>query len=162
VNAASRSRLAECVYIALVLGGAALLGREAGRLPPAPYDPLGPGSFPRWTAAALGGLGCAMALRLALGQALGEAAVSLIARSEGAHRRSPWTAAATLGLAFAYAILLSTRLVPFIAATAVYLFAAGAILGPPAPRRLGILALAAAVAAAVLDQAFRRLFHLDL
>jgi hypothetical protein len=162
MNPTRSARMAELVYVALVLGGAAVLWREAGKLPPAPYDPLGPGSFPRWVAAALAALGAVMALKLILGVRLGDAAVSMVAQSNGAHRRSPWTAAATMALAFGYAILLSTRQVPFVAATGLYLFAAGAVLGPPTPRRLGVLAVVAAAAAIVLDLTFRRLFRLDL
>lgn len=162
MNEARAGKLAEIAYVVLVLGAAFLVWREARALPPAPYDPLGPGSFPLWVAAGLAALGLAMAAKLVAGRRLGEAAVSMLAQSDGDHRRSPWTAALTLALAFGYALLLGSRQAPFVVATGLYLFAAGAVLGPPSPRRLGLVALVAAIAAFVLDLAFRQLFRLDL
>lgn len=157
-------RTAEIGYIALVLGVAIVLWREAGKLPPAPYDPLGPAAFPRWAAYGLGGLGVAMALRLVLGGGLGRAAQSLVSGLDGdvEHVLKPWIAMLTLMLAFAYAAVLSARSIPFVLCTGVYLFAAGAILGPIHRRRLALVGLFAVIAALALELLFRRLFSLDL
>lgn len=157
-------RRAEAVYVALVLGVAGLIWQAARKLPPAPYDPLGPASFPLWVSYGLAALGLAMGVRLAFGLKLGRSMQSMVSGLDGAvtHVRKPWTAALTLLLAFAYAGALSFRAVPFMLATAVYLFAAGAILGAPERKRLGIVALFAIIAAIVLDLAFRRVFKLDL
>jgi hypothetical protein len=157
-------RTAEYAYVALILAVALVVWREASRLPPAPYDPLGPKAFPIWVSYALAALGVAMLARLLFGKALGRATQSMVSGfgGEGAHALSPWTAATTLLLGFLYAAALSVPRVPFLAATAVYLFLAGAILGPFARRRLVALAVASGVAAVVLDLVFRMLFSLDL
>jgi putative tricarboxylic transport membrane protein len=157
-------RAAEIGYIALVLVVALVLWREAGKLPPAPYDPLGPAAFPRWAAYGLGGLGIAMAARLVLGGGLGRAAQSLVSGLDGdaEHVLKPWTAVLTLMLAFAYAAVLSTRSIPFVLCTGVYLFAAGAVLGPLHGRRLVGVGFFAVIAAVALELMFRRLFSLDL
>jgi hypothetical protein len=157
-------RIAEYAYVALILAVALLVWREASRLPPAPYDPLGPRAFPIWVSYGLAALGVAMLARLLFGKAIGRATHSMVTGLNGdaAHTLSPWTAALTLLLAFLYAVGLSVPRVPFLAATAVYLFVAGAVLGPLERRRLVALAVVAIVAAAVLDYLFRTLFSLDL
>lgn len=158
----SASRLAEIAYVALVAGVAVLVWMEAGRSPPAPYEPLGPGSIPRWAAAALFALAVGMGARLLFGRRLGAASVSLLVGSEGDHRRSPMTAILTLLLAALYATLLGLRVLPFVTATGIYLFLAGVVLGPLSTKRVLIVALVAGVAAVLLDQTFRLLFRLDL
>lgn len=158
------TRTAEYAYVALILAVAFVIWREAARLPPAPYDPLGPKAFPIWVSYALAGLGAAMLARLVFGRAIGRAAQSLVTGLDGeaAHALSPWTAAATLLLGFAYAAVLSVSGVPFLPATAAYLFMAGAVLGPLKARRLIALAVFALAAAFALDLVFRALFSLDL
>lgn len=157
-------RTAEIAYIALILAVAAAVWREAGMLRPAPYDPLGPKSFPTWASYGLMALAAAMLARLALGKKLGLAAQSMVTGLDGeaAHVLSPWTAVATLLLGFVYAAALSVRSVPFLPATAIYLFLAGAALGPIERKRLAVLAAFAAAAAVALDLLFRALFQLDL
>ena len=105
-----------------------------------------------------------MALRLAFGRTLGRMAQSMVSGLDGGgeHILKPWTALLTLLLGFSYAAALSFRAVPFMLATAVYLFLAGTILGPLERRRITILAVFAVVAAIALDLLFRRLFQLDL
>jgi hypothetical protein len=157
-------RTAEIAYIVLILAVAFAVWREAGKLPPAPYDPLGPKTFPIWVSYGLAALGLAMLARLLFGRALGLAAQSLLTGLDGAatHALSPWTALLTLLLGFAYAAALSFRSVPFLPATMVYLFLAGAALGPLTRKRLIVLAVFAVVAAVALDLVFRMLFQLDL
>jgi hypothetical protein len=157
-------RTAEIAYIVLILAVAVVVWGEAGKLPPAPYDPLGPKTFPIWVSYGLAALGLAMLVRLLFGRALGLAAQSLLTGLDGAatHVLSPWTALLTLLLGFAYAGALSFRSVPFLPATMVYLFVAGAALGPLTRKRLVVLAVFAVVAAVTLDLVFRTLFQLDL
>ena len=102
-------RTAEYAYVALILAVALVVWREASRLPPAPYDPLGPKAFPIWVSYALAALGVAMLARLLFGKALGRATQSMVSGfgGEGAHALSPWTAATTLLLGFLYAAALS-------------------------------------------------------
>lgn len=157
-------RTAEIAYIMLILAVAAAIWREASFLRPAPYDPLGPKSFPTWVSYGLAALAAMMLARLAFGRKLGLAAQSMVTGLGGGttHALSPWTAVLTLLLGFAYAAALSFRSTPFLPATAVYLFLAGAVLGPLERKRLVVLAVFAAVAAATLDFLFRAVFKLDL
>jgi len=158
------SRNAEIAYIVVILAVAAVVWHEASALPPAPYDPLGPKSFPIWVSYGLGALAIMMLARLAFGRTLGRAAQSMVTGFDGAasHALSPWVAALTLLLGFAYGTALSFRSVPFLPATTVYLFLAGAVLGPMERKRLAVLAVFAVVAAVTLDYLFRALFNLDL
>ncbi len=157
-------RISEVLYICLILVIAVVLRREAQSLPPAPYDPLGPGSFPLWVSYALGALAVAMAARLVFGRSLGRASHSMVTGLEGGadHLLSPWTAILLLAFSLFYGVALSFRAVPFVAATMVYLFAAGVVLGPLVRKRLITVAVFAIVAALVLDVLFRRIFRLDL
>ena len=63
------TRAAEIAYIVLILAVAVVVWREAGKLPPAPYDPLGPKAFPLWVSYAL----AALALRCRRGSLFGRA-----------------------------------------------------------------------------------------
>jgi hypothetical protein len=159
------TRAAEIAYVALILAVAAIVWREARALPPAPYDPLGPKSFPIWASYVLAGLGLAMLARLLFGRALGQAAQAMVVGlgdANGAQIQRPWTAIITLILAFAYAAALSFRSVGFLPATAVYLFLAGAVLSPLTRRRAAVIAVFAVAAAVILDFLFRTISKLDL
>lgn len=159
------TRTAEIAYIVLILAIAGIVWREASALPPAPYDALGPKSFPIWVSYGLAALGLAMLVRLLLGRSLGRAAQTMVVGLEevlGERGRRPWVAVATLVLAFGYAAALSFRGIGFLPATAVYLFLSGAVLGPIGRRRILIVAIFAIVAAILLDLVFRMIFKLDL
>ena len=159
------TRTAEVAYVVLILAFAGIVWREAGTLPPAPYDALGPKTFPIWVSYALAALGLTMLVWLLLGRPLGRAGQSMVVGLDdlaGEHQRRPWAAVLTLVLAFAYATALSFRAVGFLPATAAYLFLSGVALGPPERRRVVALAVFAIVAAVALDLLFRRLFKLDL
>lgn len=158
-------RVAEIAYVVLILAVAGIVWREASMLPPAPYDPLGPKTFPIWASYALAALGLAMALRLLFGRSLGRTAQIMVPGLEGVmreHELRPWAAILTLILAFAYATALSFRSVGFLPATAIYLFLAGVLLGPIERRRIAVVAVFAVVAAICLDILFRTIFKLDL
>jgi hypothetical protein len=105
-----------------------------------------------------------MLARIALGKALGRAGQSMVTGlgDVAAHALSPWVAVLTLLLAFAYAAALSFRSVPFLPATAIYLFLACATLGSLSRKRLIVAAVFAVVAAVMLDRLFRVFFQLDL
>jgi len=159
------TRAAEFAYVVLILAVAGVVWREAGTLPAAPYDPLGPKAFPTWVSYALAALGLAMLARLLLGRAIGRAGQSMVVGLDdlmGGHERRPWTAILTLILTFTYACALSFRGIGFLPATAAYLFLSGAALGPLERRRLAVLAVFAIAAAVILDLLFRRVFKLDL
>ena len=158
------TRTAEIAYIALILAVACIVWWQASLLPPAPYDPLGPKSFPIWVCYGLAALAAMMLMRLVFGKALGRAAQAMVTGLDGgaAHALSPWTAALTLLLAFAYAGALGIAKFPFLPVTAVYLFAAGAVLGPLTRGRLLAVAVFAVAAAFAVDLLFRVVFKLDL
>jgi hypothetical protein len=159
------TRVAEFSYVLLILAVAGIIWHAASALPPAPYDPLGPKTFPVWVSCGLIALGLVMLARLLFRRSLGQAAQSTVIGledAEGNHERRPWVAVLTLILAFAYAAGLSFRSIGFLPATAVYLFLSGVILGPIERRRVIIVAIFAVVAAVILDIAFRAIFKLDL
>jgi Tripartite tricarboxylate transporter TctB family len=159
------TRTAETGYVVLILVIAGIVWHEASALPPAPYDALGPKAFPIWVSYALAALGLAMLVRLVAGHSLGRGGQTMVVGLDdviGEHERRPWVAVLTLILAFLYALALSFRSVGFLAATAVYLFLSGAVLGPLERRRLTVLAAFAVVAGVVLDLLFRKIFKLDL
>lgn len=157
------TRVAEVLYIGLILAVAAAVWREAAELPPAPYDPLGPKSFPIWVCGGLIALAAAMIVQLAFGRTLGFAGQQMVVGlDEGAPARSVWTACLTLLLAIAYAGALGSRAIPFLPATAVYLFAASAVLGPLQRRHMAVCAAFAVAGALALDLLFRVVFKLDL
>ena len=159
------TRTAEIAYIVLILAVAGIVWREASALPPAPYDALGPKSFPIWVSCALAALGLAMLVRLLLGRSLGRAAQAMVVGLEDVMRERagpPWVAGAMLLLAFAYAATFGFRGIGFLPATAVYLLLSGLLLGTIDRRRVLIVAIFAVVAALLLDLVFRTIFKLDL
>jgi hypothetical protein len=159
------TRAAETAYVVLILAVAGIVWREASALPPAPYDSLGPKTFPIWVSYGLAALGLAMLVRLLFGRSLGSAAQAMVVGLEqviGDQPRRPWVAILFLILAFAYAAALSFRGIGFLAATVVYLFLSGVLLGPFERRRIAIVAIFAITAALVLDFVFRTIFKLDL
>lgn len=157
------TRIAEIAYIVLISAVAAVVWREASGLPPAPYDPLGPKSFPIWVCGGLIVLAAGMLVRLAFRRTLGFTGQRMVIGFDAAaHRLSPWTATLTFVLALAYAAALGTRAVQFMPATAVYLFASAAALGPLKRTRLAVVAAFAILGALVVDFLFRVVFKLDL
>ncbi len=119
------TRTAEIAYIVLILAIAGIVWREASALPPAPYDLLGPKTFPIGASYGLAALGLAMLARLLLGRSLGRATQAMVVGLEdlaGEHTRRPWVAVLMLIFAFAYAAGLSFRSIGFLPVTAVYLF----------------------------------------
>ena len=91
------TRAAEIAYVVLILAVAGIVWREASALPPAPYDPLGPKTFPIWVSYGLAALGLAMLVRLLFGRSLGRAAQAMVVGLEdvaGEHVRRPWVAVA--------------------------------------------------------------------
>ena len=122
------THVAEIAYVALILAVAGIVWRAASALPPAPYDPLGPKTFPIWVSYGLAALGLVMLARLLFGRSLGRAPQAMVVGLEdleAKHARRPWVAVLILILAFAYAAGLSFRSVGFLPATAIYLFLSG-------------------------------------
>lgn len=158
------ARVSDALYSLALLLIAGLVLREAGTLAPAPYDPLGPKTFPVWICYGLIALALAMLARLATGRDLGRAQQSMVLGLDqmAEHVRRPWTALALFGLTIAYAAALSLRGIGFMAATGCYLLLAGLTLTRLDRKQLLPIAIAAGVAAVALDFIFRRIFILDL
>lgn len=162
----SRSgRLADALYPCALLGVAGVVLREAGTLAPAPFDPLGPRTFPIWICYGLIALALVMLARVALGLDLGRAQQSMVLGLDGEagdHARRPFAALALFGLTAGYAAALSLRGVGFLAATGLYIALAGFLLSGFDRKKLLPVAGLAIGAAIATDLVFRRLFALDL
>jgi hypothetical protein len=164
MNATRAARIADALYAIALIVVAALVLREAGKLAPAPYDPLGPKSFPIWISYGLIGLALAMLAQLLAGRDLGRAQQSMVlGLDEGVeHIRRPWIAVALFGLTVAYAAALSVRGIGFMFATGGYLFLSGFLLSRFERKQAPWIVLGAVGAAVVLDYVFRKIFTLDL
>jgi putative tricarboxylic transport membrane protein len=129
-----------------MLGVSLLAGWEAIRLRPSPFDPLGPGSFPKLVAALLGVLSLVLLARLALGRKVGQSETSLVlgVGGEAAHRRRPALAMGVCGATLLYVSALTFTPIGFLPATVVYLAALGIALSGRSRREV-VTALAVAV-----------------
>lgn len=167
-DSARRGRIGDLGLALAVLAVAGLVWREAARLEPAPFDPLGPRTLPIWICMGLVGLALLMLARLALGAAIGASRTSLITglgqtdAAAPAPQRRPVLALATLALSIAYAVALATPPIRFVYATAVFIAALILTLGPRRPRDIGLAALVGAVGAGLVDLLFRVVFTVDL
>lgn len=158
-------RIEDAAYALALLVVAALVWREAGALAPAPFDPLGPRTFPLWIATGLVALAFLMLARLALGRDLGRARQSMVLGLDGAgtdHVGRPMVALGLAGLSLAYALALGFRGIGFLVATGAYVFLSGLLLSGFDRRRVVPLALIAIGTSVACDLVFRRLFALDL
>jgi hypothetical protein len=158
------ARVADAAYALALLIVAGLVLDEAGKLAPAPFDPLGPKTFPIWISYGLIALALAMLARIATGRDLGRAQQSMVLGLGDAseHARRPWVALALFGLTIVYATALSSRGIGFVIATGVYLIAAGLTLSRFDRKQILPIATASIAAAVALDLIFRRVFVLDL
>jgi Tripartite tricarboxylate transporter TctB family len=158
------ARIADALYAVALIVVAGLVLREAGTLAPAPFDPLGPKTFPIWISYGLIALALAMLARLAAGRDLGWARQSMVLGLDETadHVRRPWVSLALFGLTVLYVTALSVRGIGFMIATGVYLLAAGLTLSHFERRPFVPIAVASVVAAVALDLIFRRVFALDL
>jgi hypothetical protein len=164
LSKAKGERVADALYALALLAVAGVVLREAGKLAPAPFDPLGPKTFPAWICYGLIALALAMLARLAAGRDLGRAQHSMVLGlgQPTEHVRRPGMALALFGLTVAYATALSLRGVGFTAATAAYLLVSGLVLSRFERRQILPIAAASIVAAIILNLIFRRVFVLDL
>ncbi|MBM3599880.1 MAG: tripartite tricarboxylate transporter TctB family protein [Alphaproteobacteria bacterium] len=161
-----RQRRADIVMALVMIAVSAAVWWEASKLPPAPFDPLGPKSFPMWIAMALGGLSVVAVIMALFGRALGRAETSLIL---GIGEEAPEDYALRPGLAvlaavitMAYAAALSFTGISFLWATMAYIGALGWAMSDRT-RRHTIIALAVAViSGAAITLIFTKIFVLDL
>src|SRR5262245_8974267 len=73
-----RERLADLGLALVMMVISAVVWWEASKLAPAPFDPLGPKSFPMWIAGALGLLSLAAVIIILCGKSVGRSETSMI------------------------------------------------------------------------------------
>jgi hypothetical protein len=159
-------RTADAAFAITVLVVAFVTWREASRLAPAPFDSLGPKTFPIALAILLAALALLLLARLALRRRVGAARTSLIL---GIGDPTPSDYALRPGLAFlafaatlAYALALSLPGIGFRLATIGFLAVLGIALGPMTPRAIVTAIAIAVIGGAGTDYLFRRVFVVDL
>jgi putative tricarboxylic transport membrane protein len=120
-------KLPDLVFGLVVLALAGFVWREAAGLPPSPYDPLGPGSFPRALCIGLGLLSVAMIVRTLMRLTVADAETSFImGPADGTPGPRRFWLALGLGLATAaYAGLLILADLDFRLVTIVYIAGLG-------------------------------------
>jgi hypothetical protein len=157
-------RAADLGFAALCGGVAALIAVEARKLPPSPFDPLGPGAVPLWVAGLLGGLALLLVSRVLLRLEVGAAAQSFVlgVGGEVEHRRRPALALASLVLTAAYVAVMDLGWAGFRVATFGYLVALSALLLPRRARPQAIGVALAAAGALGLHWLFTAVLFVDL
>lgn len=144
----------------------AIVWWEASKLRPAPFDPLGPKSFPMWIAGALGLLSLVSIAVILLGRALGRSDTSLIlgigddAPTDYALRPGLAVTAALLTVAYVAALTLTG--IGFLWATIAYIGVLGWAMSDRTPRHTMIAAAIAVAAGCTITYLFTKIFVLDL
>lgn len=125
---ASRKSLPDLIFGLAMLAIAIVVWLEAGELPPSPYDPLGPGAFPKALSGALALLSIVVIGRVAVRKEIGRSETSLVF-GVGDDTRVPlrkYFLALGLGLATAlYAALLTLTSANFLLVTIAYITVLG-------------------------------------
>ncbi|MBL8700856.1 MAG: tripartite tricarboxylate transporter TctB family protein [Alphaproteobacteria bacterium] len=162
----SSPRRTDLVFALMILAVAGITWREAARLAPAPFDPLGPKTVPIAICVGLVGLAGLMLLRLALGAAIGASRTSLITGLGddplATHAPRPWLAILAYLITTAYVVALSLPGISFLVATIGFIAALVLALGPRRPRDLAVAAAVAVGGGFVIDVLFRQIFAVDL
>ncbi len=161
-----RQRQADLWLAVAMAAISAVVWWQASKLAPAPFDPLGPKSFPMWIAGALGLLSIVAIVMLIVGRALGRSETSLIL---GIGDEAPTDYALRPGLAAAAAILtviyvatLTFTGVGFLWATTAYIGVLGWAMSDRTPRHNVTAVAIAVLAGAGITLLFTKIFILDL
>jgi hypothetical protein len=159
-----KHRVVDAIFALVVLALATVVGLEASRLPPAPYDAVGPKGVPLLICLVLGALALILLVRAILGLAIGRAQHSLILGLEDEaptdYRLRPDIAWATFGALLAY--VAAMRVIGFRAATILFVAGLG-LLYAPRTRRHAVATIAVAIIGGLaVDFLFRKIFFLDL
>jgi len=159
-------RRADAVLGLAMLAVAALTWWEARKLPPAPFDPLGPKTFPIWLSGVLAALALVLLARLALGLRVGRSATSLVLGVGGEgpaeYRLRPGLAIFTFAWTVAYAAVLTFTPVSFLYSTIAYMAALGWAMSDRSPRQAAIAAAVAVIGGAAIHFTFTRIFVVAL
>jgi hypothetical protein len=139
---------------------------EASKLAPAPFDPLGPKSFPMWIAGALGLLSLAAVIVILCGKSLGRSETSMILgigeEAPSDYTLRPGLAVAASLLTIAYVAVVTLTDLGFLWATIGYIFALGWAMSDRTKRHTVIAATTAVVAGVAIHLLFTKIFILDL
>lgn len=150
--------------VALAVAGATWW--EARRLPPAPFDPLGPKTVPIWLCYALGILAVVMLGRLALGLRIGQSTTAMILGVSGGqsaeYRLRPGLAVFSFLWTVAYTAALTFTPVTFLIATIVYLAVLGWAMSDRSRRQTIIALVVAVIGGLAINYTFTRIFVVDL
>jgi putative tricarboxylic transport membrane protein len=137
-----------------------LVGWQASLLRPSPYDPLGPGAFPKLISILLGALSIILIARVLLGYDVGASDTSLISgltEDEGrTHRKRPLLALGLLLAVVVYTVVLTLTPVGFLWATIVFLAVSGFAMSARRPRDAAIAVAVAGVVALSVHFLFTR------
>lgn len=155
------------LWLAIAMAAiSAVVWWESSKLAPAPFDPLGPKSFPMWTAGALGLLSVVAIIIILCGRALGRSDTSLILGigddTPTDYALRPGLAVAASTLTVAYVAILTFTPIGFMWATIAYIGALGWTMSDRTPRHNLIAAVTAVVAGVGITLLFTKIFVLDL
>ncbi len=118
------------------------VGWQASKLRPSPFDPLGPGAFPKLVSLLLGVLSLVLIARVLLGFDVGASDTSLISGltedEERTHQKRPLLALGLLATVVVYTAVLTLTSVGFIWATIAFLGVSGFAMSGRRPRDAAI------------------------
>jgi hypothetical protein len=158
-----RADLGLAIVMAIV---SAAVWWEASKLAPAPFDPLGPKSFPMWIAGVLGILSVAALVVTLCGRTLGRSETSLILGIGGEaptdYELRPGLGIAAALLTVAYVAVLTLTNIGFLWATMAYLAILGWAMSERTPRHTIIALAIAVIGGFAITYLFTKIFILDL
>ncbi len=150
----------------VMLAIAALTWWEARKLPPAPFDPLGPKTFPIWLSGVLAGLALLLLARLALGFDVGRSTTRLVLGVGGdaptAYRLRPGLAVFAFAWTVVYAAVLTFTPLSFLVATIAYMAALGWAMSDRSRRQAATAVAVAVIGGAAIHYTFTRIFVVAL
>lgn len=162
----TKSRRADATLGVAMLAVALLIWWEARKLPPSPFDPLGPKSFPIWLSYALAALSIVLLVRVALGLRVGQSTVSLVLGVGGdapaEYRLRPGLAAFVFACTLAYAAVLTFTPLSFLWSTIAYMAVLGWAMSDRSPRQTALAVAVATIGGAAIFYTFTRIFVVAL
>jgi len=161
-----KERRTDAVLGAVMLAIAAVTWWEARKLPPAPFDPLGPKTFPIWLSCVLAGLAILLLARVALGLDVGRSTTRLILgvgdEAPAEYRLRPGLAVFAFGWTVAYTAALTFTPVGFLVATIAYMAALGWAMSDRSPRQAATAVAIAVIGGSGIHYVFTRIFVVAL
>lgn len=165
-TANSKERRVDAIAALVALAVAGVVWWEASALPPAPFDPLGPGTIPVWLCYVLAVLALVMLGRLALGLRIGQSTTTMIMGISGEapteYRLRPGLAVFSFVWTVAYTAVLTFTPLGFLAATIVYMAGLGWAMCDRTPRQTVISLAVAVIGGFVIHYTFTKIFVVDL